>query len=52
MKATAGLFLAFFIGIGCYLLKLPLPAPSVLLGALMVLTVTLGYQIMGLIKKK
>lgn len=43
MKAFAGLLLAFVIGVGCRLADIPLPAPPVLIGALLVLAMTLGY---------
>lgn len=43
MKIALGLFLAFAIGVGCRLAVIPLPAPPVLIGALLVLAMTLGY---------
>lgn len=43
MKAFLGLALAFAIGVACRLADLPLPAPPVLIGALLVLAMTLGY---------
>lgn len=43
MKAILGLVLALAIGIGCRLAGIPLPAPPVLIGALLVLAMTLGY---------
>ena len=46
-SAVLGLALAFLIGSGCRLLNLPLPAPPQLSGALLVLTMTLGFVIGG-----
>lgn len=45
MKIALGLTLAFLIGAGCRWLDLPVPAPNRLLGALLVLSVTLGYTL-------
>ena len=38
-----GFVLAFAIGFGCRWLKIPPPAPASLTGALLVVTITLGY---------
>lgn len=43
MKIALGLLLALAIGIACRLVAIPLPAPPVLIGALLVLAMTLGY---------
>ena len=43
MKVMLGLLLGLAIGILCRLLALPLPAPPVLTGALLVVAMTLGY---------
>jgi len=43
MKIALGLLLAFAIGVVCRLAFIPLPAPPVLIGALVVLSMTLGY---------
>jgi XapX domain-containing protein len=43
MKIALGLLLALAIGIVCRLATIPLPAPPVLIGALLVLAMTLGY---------
>jgi len=43
MKIALGLSLAFTIGVVCRLAFIPLPAPPVLVGALVVLSMTLGY---------
>ena len=45
MKTVFGLTLALAIGIACRLAGIPLPAPPVLIGALLVLAMTLGYVI-------
>ena len=45
MKIALGLALAFAIGVGCRLAGIPLPAPPVLIGALLVLAMTLGYVV-------
>jgi XapX domain-containing protein len=46
MKTVIGLLLAFVIGIACRLLDIPLPAPPALVGALLVLSMTVGYILM------
>jgi XapX domain-containing protein len=43
MKIALGLLLAFTIGVVCRLAFIPLPAPPVLIGAMVVLSMTLGY---------
>ncbi len=46
MKSVAGLVVAFCIGILCRTFGIPSPAPPVLVGALLVVAMTLGYIIM------
>jgi len=43
MKVALGLALAFAIGVACRVTGIPLPAPPVLIGALLVLAMTVGY---------
>jgi len=43
MKIALGLWLAVLIGVLCRLTGLPLPAPPVFVGALLVLSMTIGY---------
>ncbi|WP_134681586.1 DUF1427 family protein [Paracoccus ravus] len=43
MKTILGLLLAFAIGVGCRFAGIPLPAPPALIGAALVLAMTLGY---------
>ena len=43
MKFLLGVLLALTIGAVCRLSGLPLPAPPVLIGALLVVAMTLGY---------
>jgi XapX domain-containing protein len=45
MKIALGLLLALAIGVVCRLAAIPLPAPPVLIGALLVLAMTLGYVV-------
>jgi XapX domain-containing protein len=45
MKIALGLLLALAIGVACRLAAIPLPAPPVLIGALLVLAMTLGYVV-------
>ncbi|WP_375596470.1 DUF1427 family protein [Algihabitans albus] len=45
MKIALGLLLAFAIGVACRVVEIPLPAPPVLIGALLVLAMTLGYVV-------
>ena len=42
-KVLAGFLLAFAIGVLCRLAGLPLPAPPVFIGALLVVAMTTGY---------
>ena len=46
LKSLVGLVLGFGIGAGCRLLGIPVPAPNVLLGAFLVVSMTLGYVAM------
>ncbi len=43
MKAAIGLVLAFAIGFGCRAFGIPSPAPPMILGALLVVAMTVGY---------
>jgi XapX domain-containing protein len=43
MKTAIGLLLAFATGVACRLLGVPSPAPPAILGALLVLSMTVGY---------
>jgi XapX domain-containing protein len=43
MKPLIGIVLAFVLGFGCRALGIPLPAPQMILGALLVMTMTIGY---------
>lgn len=43
MKVALGFVLAFLIGVGCRVAGLPLPAPPVLIGALLVVAMSAGY---------
>jgi XapX domain-containing protein len=43
VKTGMGLLLSFAIGILCNKAGIPLPAPPVLIGGLLVLAMTLGY---------
>lgn len=45
MKVILGLLLGFLIGVGCRVANVPLPAPPVLVGALLVLAMTIGYSV-------
>jgi XapX domain-containing protein len=44
MKIVIGLLIALAIGGGCRWSGVPLPAPGVLLGAMLVLAMTVGYS--------
>lgn len=46
-KTVLGLILGLGIGAGCRYLGIPSPAPPVLLGALLVMAMTLGYLAAG-----
>lgn len=43
LRITLGFVLAIGIGVVCRLLSIPLPSPPVLVGALVVLAMTLGH---------
>ena len=45
MKVAIGLALAFAIGAVCRLTAVPLPAPPVLIGALLVVAMSVGYAV-------
>ena len=45
IQATFGLLLGFLISVGCRWFDLPLPAPPKLVGAFLVVTMTLGFLI-------
>ena len=42
-KTVIGLALGFAIGFGCAVLNIPVPAPPVLIGALLVVAMTSGF---------
>ena len=46
-KFIAGLLLGFGIGFGCRAFGVPVPAPPVLVGALLVVAMTSGYMLAG-----
>ena len=43
MKPIIGLILAFAIGLACRAFGIPSPAPPLILGALLVMAMTVGY---------
>lgn len=45
LKFLVGVVLALLIGLGCRAFGVPSPAPPVLIGALLVLAMTIGYQL-------
>jgi XapX domain-containing protein len=45
VRYFAGLAVAFGIGAGCHLANIPVPAPPALVGALLVMSLTVGYEI-------
>jgi XapX domain-containing protein len=45
MKIALGLLLALSVGIMCRLVGLPLPAPLALTGAVLVLAMSAGYEV-------
>lgn len=47
VKYVVGLFLAFSIGAVCRLANVPVPAPPAIVGALLVVSITLGYELGG-----
>jgi len=46
MKGLVGIVLAFVLGFACRAFGIPLPAPPMILGALLVMTMTIGYLTM------
>ena len=45
MKASAGILLAFAVGLGCRFFGIPSPAPPAIAGALLVFAMTVGYAL-------
>jgi XapX domain-containing protein len=45
MKSLLGLALAFAIGLACRAFDIPSPAPPIIVGALLVVAMTIGYQL-------
>ena len=45
MKIALGFLLALAIGAGCRWLGIPSPSPPILIGALLVVAITLGYRL-------
>ncbi len=45
MKIVPGILVGFGLGVFCQRLSIPLPSPSKVVGAIMVLAVTLGFVI-------
>ncbi len=43
MKSMIGIVLAFTLGFACRAFGIPSPAPPLILGALLVMTMTIGY---------
>jgi XapX domain-containing protein len=43
MKSMIGILLAFALGFGCRAFGIPSPAPPLILGALLVMAMTIGY---------
>ena len=44
MKSMIGIVLAFAFGFSCRAFGIPSPAPPLILGALLVMTMTIGYM--------
>lgn len=44
VKSLAGIFLGLLIGAACRWLDIPVPSPPKLLGALLVVAMTIGYS--------
>lgn len=47
-KTVIGLMLGFFIGAACRRFDVPVPAPPRLIGALLVVAMTLGFLVVDL----
>lgn len=48
IKASLGMLLAFLVGAGARILDIPVPAPPQILGALLVLAMTVGFLVADL----
>jgi XapX domain-containing protein len=44
MKVMIGLVISFIVGAGCRFFDIPVPSPPVIPGALLVLSMTVGYS--------
>ena len=49
MKSMIGIVLAFALGFACRAFGIPSPAPPLVLGALLVMTITIGYILLAII---
>jgi len=47
MKLVLGFMVAFAIGAFCRLTRIPSPAPQAILGAVLVVTMSIGYVVTG-----
>lgn len=52
MKLFLGFVIAFLLGAICEVLRIPLPAPTNLLGATLVIVITCGYLAADMFLKK
>ena len=52
VKSMSGLVLAFAIGFACRAFGIPSPAPPVILGALLVVAMTIGYLLVDRIMRR
>lgn len=52
LKYVGGLLLAFSIGAVCRIADVPVPAPPALVGALLVVSITVGYELGGVARRR
>lgn len=52
LKTVAGLAMALLLGAVCRVVGLPVPAPPSLLGASLVVAVTLGFLLAGMLGQR
>ena len=52
MRFAIGAVLAFLLGAGCRVFAIPAPCPEKLKGGLLVVAVTIGYIVAGMLLKR
>ncbi|MEM6638629.1 MAG: DUF1427 family protein [Pseudomonadota bacterium] len=51
-RYIAGWLVAFSIGGACRLAGVPVPAPPAIVGAMLVVSITVGYELAGVVRRR